>query len=195
MDSRRLRQRGGRAGGQVAVQPLDQLLAAGEVRVATGQVPDRWQGAREAGPLHDRPRIASRKRRDGRRLRPCLPHPGEETAGRFTLLDADQIEIGDGSKQPRRREVGDPHRQESIRTVLPRLGESCGPLLPAIGGGTIGRRQDSEGADRLLEGTVHVGDEILAHMKVPRLQHDGLPGLLQDPGDPLGPPAVGAGVA
>jgi hypothetical protein len=42
---------------------------------------------------------------------------------------------------------------------------------------------------------VHVGDEILACMKVPRLQHDRVPGLLQDPGDPLGPPAVDAGVA
>ena len=49
VNSRRLRQRGGRAGGQVAVQLLDQLLPAGEVRVAMRQVPDRRQGAGEAG--------------------------------------------------------------------------------------------------------------------------------------------------
>ena len=68
VDSRRLRQRGGRAGGQVAVQPLDQLLPPGEVRVAMRQVPDRRQGAGEAGFLEDFATARWRCRTGKRRL-------------------------------------------------------------------------------------------------------------------------------
>jgi hypothetical protein len=139
VNRRGLRQRGGRAGGQVVVQLLDQFVPAGEVRVAMRQVPDRRQGAGKAGLLNDRSGVAPGKRRNGLRLRPCPLDTGEQPAARFALLDIDQVEIGDGGKQPRRHEIGDPHRQESIRTVLPRLGESRGPLLLTIGGGTVGR--------------------------------------------------------
>src|SRR5262249_40000463 len=58
-----------------------------------------------------------------------------------------------------------------------------------------GIREDEKGSSALLDGLMHFEDEVRAGPEVPRLHHDGEPGLLKLPGDPLRPGLVHSGVA
>lgn len=59
----------------------------------------------------------------------------------------------------------------------------------------VALRQDRDRPMSLVGGAVHLQHEVRAGLEIPLLEHCGVPGRLQLPGDPASPEQVGAGIA
>jgi hypothetical protein len=119
----------------------------------------------------------------------------QETAFRFDLSQANEIDVDDLRQQPRKRALMDADRQQNTFLARRIARKSACPLRVRIGGVHVAGRQHRDRPLRLLRGAVHLDDEVTAGLKVPGLK-DGLqPAFLELPSDPFSPGEVRLGVA
>ncbi len=174
------------------------LLAAGEGGVALeGQVPHRRQRGRKPRPLNRWGWCAGEARRGGRaagaaqRCGDVVAQPGAGGG----LVGADQVDPDPVGQQPRGLAVLDPHRQQPPRLAAGVGLEAGSPLRLGHLRAQVGRGEHQDGVVGRLDGLVHGVDERGPGGHVPGLQHGGIAGGLELPGQPLGPGPVGLGVA
>ncbi len=160
----------GPAGGEAAAEAEQQVVAAGEGGAPVGDVPH--PGGAAAGQL--------RAGRGGGRRGPAGEGRGAGGAARS----------GDGGEQGG---AGASSRRSG--TIRPRAAST------AVHSSAVNRSGSKVGSGEqrdhpaVRERLVRLADEVLAHRPVPVVQFDRVAGLHQLPADPLGPGAVGAGVA
>ena len=170
---------------------------AGEVRIAVGEVPNCGQRAGEGGLW--RYRCCWRGGDVGewgcrRALGPGLLDRGQQAIPGRRFQNPEQIERGDRREQALALDIGDADRQQA-RGIGRALGERHRPFVLTELGREVGFRQDCDGALAALQRVLHVGDEVVAEVKIPRLDQHRVLGVFQHPGDPLRPGLIGAGVA
>ena len=177
-------------------EPREQRLAASEARVPlVRHVPDRRQRARESRlPVH-RPRRTGREGRRARRLGAVQLDPREQGLARGRVVESVQLDPRDGVPQSLRLAGAHAHGEQLAPRARRVLGDGRGPLGLGVERTQVAGRQDGEQAGRRFERPLHVEHEVLAGPEVPRHRDDRVAGVVELPGDPLGPAPVRAGVA
>ena len=176
---------------QAGVQLREVVFTPREVRTADrGHVPDVGQRAREPRRRRQCHR-AARKRRLMRRLGPAAVtfDLRDQPLARGLLFEPDQVHVHGDVEQAGRVELTHPHRHE------PLLGERRRPLPLSPPRLHVLRRQHRDRAPRLGADLLHPRDEVVAGREVPRLDHRREARVLEHPGDPLGPRAIGLRIA
>jgi hypothetical protein len=178
-------------GAQPPAQLGEHAVPAGEVRIARRRPPHPRQGAGEPRPAARRRSRSGERRRAGR-ANPGQPIPQPDRGRR--LVQARQVQGDQRRVQRRQAHRLDEHRHDPpLRSCL--SGEGGAQLRAAERGGEVGLGAHRQEPVRGLQGRLHPGDEVIARRPVPHGQLDGVPGLLQLPGQPLRPAGVPAGVA
>ena len=195
-----LRQRRRRSRDEAAAKPLDQLLPAGEVGVAARHVPDRRQGAGKARFLGDLAPGLRRGEAGERRLAgglgPVSLYSSEQPiAGGVPVVQAEEVDVDDLRQEPPWLAVAHPHRQQQPERAGGIFRERRRPFRGGEPGGEEVRGKDGDGPLRLRRRLLHLQGEVRARPEVPRLENDGVAGLLQDPADPFRPGAIRARIA
>ena len=177
-------------GAQPPPQLGEHAVAAGELRIPGRHPPHRRRPAGEPRPAAGR-RIAPRERRRAGRAQPGQPaaQPGR---GRG-LVQPGQVQRDQWRVQRGQGDRLDEHRHDPpFRCRLP--GERGAQLGAAERGGEVGFGAHRQQPVRRLQRRGHAGHEVLSRSPVPHIQLDGVPGLLQLPGQPLRPRGVATGV-
>ena len=178
-------------GAQPPPQLGEHAVAAGEPRIPRRHPPHRRPAAGESRPAAGR-RIRPRKRRRAGRAQPGQPaaQPGR---GRG-LVQPGQVQGDQRGVQRGQGDRLDEHRHDPpLGGAVP--GERGAQLGAAERGGEVGLGAHRQQPVRGLQRRGHAGHEVLSRSPVPHSQLDGVPGLLQLPGQPLRPRGVAAGVA
>jgi hypothetical protein len=188
------------AAAERVVEPVEHGVAAGEARVAAGQVPHRRQRTRRP-----RPRIpcgltagigrGHRRERPGRARVDDSPYRVEQQGDRPIRRQAEDVRYDDRRPQAVVQvDVLHPQRDQCRGRVPAALRHPGGPL---VGGEPlrvqVGRRQQHQQRIVAPQRPVHRLDGVGARRPVDAVQLDGVPGLLEMPARPLRPRAVPVG--
>jgi hypothetical protein len=140
--------------------------------------------------------LVLRRARKERLLGRLAPEPADalqQLLLRLRLLAADQVLVDDLRQQALGLAGTHADRDQPVVHARGVSGEGGNPFRGGEARGEVVGREDGDGVARLLDRPIHLEDEVA--LEIPVLEDGRVAGLLERPGDPGRPVAVGPGEA